>query len=96
MAAPLSWSIRCRANAQQAGRPCANWAIRGGFVCRMHGGAAPQVRAAAERRWAATRLERRLGRPLSPLELSVVTQDDTGWRRELNTLLAELKASLVE
>jgi hypothetical protein len=31
-------------------RPCRNWAIKGGTVCRYHGGAAPQVKAAAQKR----------------------------------------------
>jgi len=31
-------------------RPCRNWAIRGGTVCPYHGGKAPQVKAAAQRR----------------------------------------------
>lgn len=31
-------------------RPCKNHAIRGGFVCQMHGGSAPQVRKKAARR----------------------------------------------
>jgi hypothetical protein len=32
------------------GEPCRAYAITGGTVCRAHGGAAPQVRAAAHRR----------------------------------------------
>jgi hypothetical protein len=32
------------------GKPCQAYAITGGTVCRAHGGAAPQVRAAAHRR----------------------------------------------
>ena len=41
---------------------CNAYAIRGGTVCRMHGGAAPQVRAAAARRLFDERLERRAAR----------------------------------
>jgi hypothetical protein len=33
-----------------AKRPCRNWAIKGGTVCPYHGGKAPQVKAAAQRR----------------------------------------------
>ena len=41
---------RCHAKSPRTGRPCRAWAIRGGTVCRAHGGAAPQVkRRAAER-----------------------------------------------
>lgn len=32
------------------GEPCLNYAIKGATVCRMHGGSAPQVRAAAQTR----------------------------------------------
>lgn len=40
---------RCVAT-NRAGKRCKNWPIKGGAVCRMHGGAAPRVRAAAHRR----------------------------------------------
>ena len=34
------------------GSPCGNYALKGQLVCRMHGGASPQAKAAAERRLA--------------------------------------------
>jgi hypothetical protein len=37
---------KCRAN-RTDGEPCGGWAIVGGFVCRAHGGTAPQVLHAA-------------------------------------------------
>lgn len=40
---------RCGAR-NRAGQPCKLYPITGGRVCRMHGGKAPQVRAAAARR----------------------------------------------
>ena len=40
---------KCRATNRQ-GNPCRQPAIPGGTVCFYHGGAAPQVKAAAERR----------------------------------------------
>lgn len=40
---------RCTAK-NKRGEPCRRDAIRGGSVCRTHGGAAPQVKAAAEAR----------------------------------------------
>lgn len=40
---------RCSATNRQGNR-CGQAAIPGGFVCRFHGGSAPQVRAAARRR----------------------------------------------
>lgn len=41
--------VRCQAHTS-SGKPCKRWAIVGGFVCPFHGGSAPQVRAAANRR----------------------------------------------
>ncbi len=38
--------MRCKATTR-AGRQCGSTPIRGGTVCRMHGGGAPQVKAAA-------------------------------------------------
>lgn len=41
---------RCKATAKSSGDRCGNKAIPGGTVCRMHGGAAPQVIRSARRR----------------------------------------------
>jgi hypothetical protein len=41
---------RCTARTKHTKRPCANPAIKGGTVCRMHGGSAPQVKQAAMER----------------------------------------------
>ena len=43
---------KCHARNRQ-GQQCGNWAIPGGAVCRMHGGASPKVQAAARERLAA-------------------------------------------
>ncbi len=43
---------QCRATAKGTGQQCRRAAIRGGGVCPVHGGRAPQVVAAAERRLA--------------------------------------------
>lgn len=43
-------SARCHASTKATGRQCTQPAIRGAQVCRLHGGSAPQVRAAAARR----------------------------------------------
>jgi hypothetical protein len=40
---------RCTAR-RHNGQPCRRYAARGATVCRTHGGAAPQVQAAARRR----------------------------------------------
>ena len=46
---------RCQGHSKQTGKPCTQPAILGGTVCRYHGGAAPQVIAAAEARLEALR-----------------------------------------
>jgi hypothetical protein len=43
-------SDRCTATSKQRGERCKQPAITGGTVCRYHGGAAPQVKAAADKR----------------------------------------------
>ncbi len=43
---------RCSARARSTGEQCRQPAIRGGTVCRYHGGAAPQVRRSAKQRLA--------------------------------------------
>lgn len=43
----LSQRARCSARSKRSGLPCQNPPMRGGRVCRMHGGAAPRARAAA-------------------------------------------------
>lgn len=42
--------MKCGRHARTTGQPCRNERMRGATVCRMHAGAAPQVRAAAARR----------------------------------------------
>ena len=41
---------RCTAHSKRTGQQCKRWAIPGGTVCTMHGGAAPRVQEAARRR----------------------------------------------
>ena len=38
---------RCSASSKRTGKPCTNPAMKGGAVCRMHGGKAPQVMASS-------------------------------------------------
>jgi hypothetical protein len=47
MSDPLHDQTRCTAR-RRNGTPCHNRPIRGGTVCRMHGGSAPQVKRAAQ------------------------------------------------
>ena len=42
--------VKCTAKSSRTGRPCQKPPIKGATVCRVHGGAAPQVKRAAERR----------------------------------------------
>ena len=45
-------SGKCKATAKGTGQRCQAWAMAGAEVCRVHGGRAPQVKAAAKRRLA--------------------------------------------
>jgi hypothetical protein len=40
-------AVRCKAISKAGKRQCKNWAIKGGDVCRIHGGAASQVKVKA-------------------------------------------------
>ena len=40
-------AVRCKAVSKASKKQCKNWAIKGGDVCRIHGGAAKQVAAKA-------------------------------------------------
>lgn len=42
--------VKCSARAKSTGQRCGKYAIPGGTVCRIHGGAAPQVIAVAARK----------------------------------------------
>ena len=48
-AAPMDGKQKCRANSKQSGERCKRWPVPGAEVCKIHGGGAPGVRAAAER-----------------------------------------------
>ena len=47
---------RCVAKSKASGKRCNSWAIEGGTVCYMHGGASPIVKAAAQQRVHAQRI----------------------------------------
>lgn len=95
VSSPLG-SRRCSAKSKQSGEQCKRWASPGATVCATHGGKAPQVRAAAERRLAAAEAERAavtfgLPRDVDPhaalLEELHRTAGHVSW---LSTLVAEL------
>jgi hypothetical protein len=54
----VPWAVRCRAHHKYGGKPCRAWAMRGGYVCRMHGGSLVRTRAKALERLVTTTLER--------------------------------------
>lgn len=66
---------RCKAMSKRSGKRCRRFPVPGGAVCVIHGGAAPAVRAAAERRQAeaqATTLYELLFDPDAPPVTNVV------------------------
>lgn len=90
------WRVRCTATRTRGG-PCGQWAITGGYVCWHHGGAAPQVKAAAARRWERELMfrkfeadyEREHGEPLDPFFSAYIryrfSADPATWRRHRRT-----------
>lgn len=69
---------RCQAR-RSNGEPCHGWAMRGQNVCRNHGGAAPQARAAAGRRLAATEWARSFGTPADGADPTETVLDEIRW-----------------
>lgn len=53
----MSRRQQCTATSHRSGQQCKKWAVNGATVCLTHGGAAPQVRAAARERHARERAE---------------------------------------
>jgi hypothetical protein len=81
-----------------AGNPCRRQAIKGGTVCYVHGGAAPQTKAAAHRRLAeaeaAESIRDVVVAPISnPLEaLAEVAEEARAWQGHIAAKVAELDA----
>ncbi len=65
--AKVRWAVRCSATSKRTGRQCSAYAMTGGYVCWVHGGATPAVRAAAARRWEFAKMMRRIERRSGPL-----------------------------
>lgn len=91
-------SGKCKATAKGTGQRCQAWAMAGSEVCRVHGGRAPQVKAAAARRLAeqaAQRAVRTLGLQVdvSPTEALLEevrwTAGHVAWLRDRVQELAE-------
>lgn len=86
---PMEDDRRCRATSRQTGRRCRRFPVPGATVCAMHGGAAPAVRAAAERRRAeaeATALYEEVWNPNAEPVTNVVD--------ELHRMAGQLKHSV--
>lgn len=60
--------VKCKAK-RSDGSPCQAWPIKGANVCRVHGGRAPQVKAAAKRRLALGEAVQELDRLGVPVEV---------------------------
>ncbi len=60
--------MKCKAK-RTDGEPCKAWPIKGAEVCRVHGGRAPQVKAAAKRRVALGEAQEELNRLGVPIEV---------------------------
>lgn len=58
---------QCIATSKRSGNQCRRDAINGATVCQIHGGAAPQVKAAAARRLAERNLNGQIGKLLEEL-----------------------------
>lgn len=61
------------------GEPCTNPPMKGAARCRMHGGAAPQARAAAGRRLATAEWARSFGEPTADADPTAVVLDEIRW-----------------
>jgi hypothetical protein len=46
----LAHPRRCNAHRQRDGKPCGRWAIKGGYVCWIHGGGSPRAQRKAKQR----------------------------------------------
>ncbi|MEJ2860549.1 HGGxSTG domain-containing protein [Actinomycetospora flava] len=80
------------------GKRCRSAPVHGAAVCRMHGGAAPQVRAAAAERALDADVRRAIGRlevaPCdNPLEaLAELAGEVLAWKDQLGRLVADLRS----
>lgn len=91
--------MKCKAK-KTDGSPCKAWAIKGGEVCRVHGGRAPQVKAAAARNLAEGEIAKALRRKLAdatpvtdPLrELQRLAGEAVTWKDTLSAKVDELNS----
>lgn len=89
---------QCKATAKATGQRCEKPAMRGGLVCRSHGGAARQIRQAAARRTTEAEALAALAQmdvqpvddPLS--ELAILAGEALQWKRLLKDRVSELSS----
>jgi hypothetical protein len=88
------WNVRCTAH-RSNGQPCRAWSIRGGFVCRVHGGAIGRVRAQAEFRLWQARLWQKVARGVADVDARTrdpaVQAETRAWLREGSRRLEKFK-----
>lgn len=81
--------IPCKGRStSRGGAPCDAYAVHGATVCSAHGGRAPQVIAAAQRRLAEAKVTQTLSRQLGPIK-AVPVRDTLG---RLSQLAGEMDA----
>lgn len=81
-------SRRCTATSKSTGEQCKRWAYPGAKVCVNHGGAAPAVKAAADRRILTRKLEEDASAVLAHHGVDVISDP----LEELGKLAAETRA----
>lgn len=92
---------RTNTSGERAGHPCRQWPIRGGDVCRNHGGGAPQVKARAAQRLAEQAITTALGKlDVKPVHdpltaLSELAGEIIAWKQLAAARVAQLQ-SLVQ
>lgn len=88
---------KCRGHSKRDGKHCGDWAADGAEVCRRHGAAAPQVKAAAARRQGQAKAAKALATYGLPVEVDPLdallgelhrTAGHVAW---LGALIAELQ-----
>lgn len=98
-------SRRCRAKKRGTDERCGNWAIKGGTVCKYHGGASPQVQRSARLRLMSAvipsieRLEKERDnakRPADRIRAAVSILDRAGYGPRVTLELEESRQLLVE
>lgn len=85
---------QCVAKSKRSGERCKGQAVTGALVCRMHGGAAPQVKQGAVRRLAIAEAQRLVatdGSDMSPLDYLVDSlRRAFQWMRVWGVMVADL------